>query len=80
LDETWGIIDMTRSFYLGHVVNAQDDKDRLRDDMIYYRGDTYLAPEATLREMIMRVMHDAPSVGISGDLYEHEVPHMAELL
>jgi hypothetical protein len=30
--------------------------------------------------MIMRVMHDTPSVGLSGDLYEHEVPHMAELL
>jgi hypothetical protein len=80
LDETWGIIDTTGSFYLGHVVSAQDDRDRLRDDMIYYRGDTYLSPEATLREMIMRVMHDAPSVGLSGDLYEHEVPHRAELL
>jgi hypothetical protein len=49
LDETWGIIDKTKSSYLGHVVSAQDDRDRLRDDMIYYRGDTYLVLEATLR-------------------------------
>jgi hypothetical protein len=80
LDETWGIIDKTGSSYLGHVVNAQDDKDRLRLDMIYYRGDTYLVLEATFEEMIMTVMHDTPLVGLSKDLYEHELPHMAELL
>jgi hypothetical protein len=80
LDETWGIIDKTWSSYLGHVVSAQDDKDRLRCDMIHYIGDTYLVLEATLEEMIMRAMHDTPSVGLSGDLYEHEVAHMAELL
>jgi hypothetical protein len=48
------------------VVSAQDDRDRLRDDMIYYRGDTYLVLEATFEEMIMRVMHDTPSVGLLG--------------
>jgi hypothetical protein len=62
------------------VVRAHDDMDRLRDDMIYYRGDTYLVLEATLREMIMSLMHDTPSVGLPGDLYEHEVPQMAEII
>jgi hypothetical protein len=80
LDETWGIIDKTWSSYLGHVVSAQDDRDRLRADMIYYIGDTYLVLEATFEEMIMRVMHDTPSIGLFRDLYEHEVAHMAELL
>jgi hypothetical protein len=78
--EIRGIIDTTESSYLGQVVNAQDDRDRLRDDMIYYRGDTYLVPKATIKEIIMRAMHDTPSIGLPGDLYEHEVPQMAELL
>jgi hypothetical protein len=56
------------------------DRDRLRFDMIYYKGDTHLVLEATFEEMIMRVMHDTPSIGLSGDLYEHEVAYMAELL
>jgi hypothetical protein len=40
LDETGDIIDTIGSFYLGHVVSARDDRDILRDDVIYYRGDT----------------------------------------
>jgi hypothetical protein len=48
--------------------------------MIYYIGDTYLVLEATFEEMIMRLMHDKPSVGLYRDLYEHEVVHMVELL
>jgi hypothetical protein len=52
------------------MVSAHDDMDRLRIDMIYYRGDTHLDLEATFEEMIMRSMHDTPSIGLSGDLYE----------
>jgi hypothetical protein len=73
LDETWGIIDKTGRSYLGHVVNALDEMDRLRIEIIYNRGDRHLVLEATFEEMIMRVMHDTPLVGIPGDLYEHEV-------
>jgi len=63
------------------VVSAQDARDILRDEMIHYRGDTYLSHEETLRVMIMRVIHDAPAlVGFSGDLYDHEVPHRATFL
>jgi hypothetical protein len=80
LDETLGIIDKKRISYLGHVVNAQVDMDRLRADMIYYIGDTYLVLEAKFEEMIMRVVHDTPSLGLPKNLYEHEVAHMAELL
>jgi hypothetical protein len=80
LDETWGIIEKTGSSYLGHVVSAQDDRNRLRIEMIYYKFDTHLVLLATFEEMIMSLMHDTPSVGLLGDLYEHEVTHMEELL
>jgi len=46
LSETGGIIDTIGSFYLRYVVSVQDDGGILRDDMIYYRSDTYLSPEA----------------------------------
>jgi hypothetical protein len=52
----------------------------LRDETIYYRCDTYLSPQEKHREMIMRVMHHAPLVGFSRDLYEHEVPHSEDFL
>jgi hypothetical protein len=63
-----------------HVVGSQDSRDILMDDTIYCRRETYLSPEENLREMIMRVMHHAPLVGFSRDLYEHEVPHSEEFL
>jgi hypothetical protein len=30
------------------------------DDIIYYKASIYLVPESTLREEIMRVIHDTP--------------------
>jgi hypothetical protein len=38
----------------GHI---QDDRYRVVDDIIYYRGSIYLVPKSTLREEIMRDMH-----------------------
>jgi hypothetical protein len=73
----YAFIDKSRN---RHVVGSQDSRDILRDDTIYYRRDTYLSPEEKLKEMIMRVMHHAPLVGFSRDLYEHEVPHSKEFL
>jgi hypothetical protein len=43
-------------------------------------SDAYLSLEARLREITMSVMHDATSVGIYVDFYEHEIPHMTKLL
>jgi hypothetical protein len=47
----------------GHI---QDDRYRVVDDIIYYRGSIYLVSESTLREEIMRAMHDTPLAGHHG--------------
>jgi hypothetical protein len=47
----------------GHI---QDDRYIVVDDIIYYRGSIYLVPQSTLREEIMRAMHDMPLVGHHG--------------
>jgi hypothetical protein len=54
----------------GHI---QDDMYRVVDDTIYYRGSIYLVLESTLREEIMRDMHDMPLEGHHGYFrtYQH---------
>jgi hypothetical protein len=47
----------------GHI---QDDRYRVVDDIIYYRASIYLVPESTLREEIMRIIHDTPLAGHPG--------------
>jgi hypothetical protein len=47
----------------GHI---QDDRYRVVDDIIYYRDSIYLVPESTLREEIMRAIHDTPLAGHPG--------------
>jgi hypothetical protein len=47
----------------GHI---QDDRYRVVDDIIYYRGSIYLVLESSLREEIMRAMHDSPLTGHHG--------------
>jgi hypothetical protein len=42
------------------------DRYKVVDDIIYYKGCVYLVPESTLKENIMRSMHDTPLVGHSG--------------
>jgi hypothetical protein len=54
---------MTKILHLGHVDSAQVDKDKLRDDMIYYRDGPYLVFESTFREMIMRATYDTSWAG-----------------
>jgi hypothetical protein len=46
----------------GHI---QDERYRVVDDIIYYRGHIYLVLESTLRENIMRATRDTPLVGNS---------------
>jgi hypothetical protein len=55
----WFACDLTD----GHI---QDDRYRVVDDIIYYRDSIYLVPDSTLREDIMRVMHDIPLAGYPG--------------
>jgi hypothetical protein len=40
------------------MVIFRDDMYRVVDDIIYYRTNIYLVLESTLREEIMRVIHD----------------------
>jgi hypothetical protein len=47
----------------GHI---QDDRYKVVDDIIYYGASIYLVPESTLREEIMRVIHDTPLTGHLG--------------
>jgi hypothetical protein len=74
LDEPRAVIDMTKILHLGPGDNAQVDRGRLRDDMIYYRDGPYLVSESTFREMVMRVTYDTSWVGNSENLYEFEAP------
>jgi hypothetical protein len=72
LDEPRAVIDMTKILHLGHVVSAQVDRGRLRNDMIYYRDGPYLLSESTFKEMVMRVTYDTSWAGHSENLYEFE--------
>jgi len=44
----------------------QDDRYRVVDDIIFYKDRIYLVPESTLKEKIMRAIHDTPLVGEPG--------------
>jgi hypothetical protein len=44
----------------GHI---QDDRHKVVEDIIYYKDIIYLVPHSTLREEIMRDMHDTPFAG-----------------
>jgi hypothetical protein len=65
---------MKKILHLEHVDNAQVDKGRLRDDVIYYRDGPYLVFESTFRQMVMRVTYDTYWAGNSENLYEFEAP------
>jgi hypothetical protein len=80
LDEPRAVIDMTKILHLGHGDNAQVDRGRLRDDMIYYRDGSYLVSESTFREMVMRVTYDTSWVGHFEHLYEFEAPQETGLI
>jgi hypothetical protein len=64
LDEPRAVIDMTKILHLGHGDKAQVDRDRLREDKIYYRDGSYLVFKSTFREMVMRVKYDTSWVGV----------------
>lgn len=44
----------------------QDDTYKIVDDIIYYKDKIYLVPESTLKEKILKVMHDIPSARHQG--------------
>jgi hypothetical protein len=50
------------------MADIQDDRYTVVDDIIYYKGRIYLVPESTLKEKILRAVHDAPLAGHPGYL------------
>jgi hypothetical protein len=46
----------------------QDDRYRVVDDIIYYKDRIYLVPESTLKDKILRAVHDTPLAGHPGYL------------
>jgi hypothetical protein len=42
---------------------VQDDRYKVVDDIIYYEDKIYLVLESTLKDKILRELHDAPLVG-----------------
>jgi hypothetical protein len=53
----------------GHI---QDDRYKVVENIIYYRASIYLVPESTLREEIMRVIHDRPLAGHPGYFHTYQ--------
>jgi hypothetical protein len=48
--------------------SIQDEKYRVVDDIIYYKDMIYLVPNSTLKDNILREVHDAQLVGNHGYL------------
>ena len=46
----------------------QDDRYRIIDDIIYYKGRIYLVPESALKRKIIQALHDLPLSGHQGFL------------
>jgi hypothetical protein len=62
------LVEYSKDFFAcelmeGHI---QDDRYRVVDDIIYYRGSIYVVLESSLGEEIMRFMHDSPLTGHHG--------------
>jgi hypothetical protein len=46
----------------------QDDRYRVINDIIYYKGRIYLVPESTFKRKVLQAFHDAPIAGHQGFL------------
>ena len=46
----------------------QDDRNKIIDDIIYYKGRIYLVPESVLKKKILQASHDSPLSGHQGFL------------
>jgi len=46
--------------------SVQDDRYKVVDDIIYYKDRIYLVSKSTLKEQIMRAIHDTPLAGHQG--------------
>jgi hypothetical protein len=62
------LVEYSKNKFDGELMdhNLQDDRYKVVDDIIYNKDHIYLVSESTLKEKIMKVMHDAPLVGHLG--------------
>jgi hypothetical protein len=51
---------------------VQDDRYKVLYDIIYYKDTIYLVPESTLKDKILRAIHDAPLAGHPGYLKSYK--------
>jgi hypothetical protein len=45
---------------------VQDDKFRIINDLIYYKGQIFLVPGSTFKAKVLQVCHDSPMAGHQG--------------
>jgi hypothetical protein len=64
------LVEYSKNTFAGELIdgNIQDDRYTVVDDIIYYKGRIYLVLESTLKEKILRAVHDAPFAGHPGYL------------
>jgi len=63
-------VDYSKNTFAGELIDGKIQYDRytIVDDIIYYKGLIYLVPESTLKEKILRIVHNAPLVEHPGYL------------
>jgi hypothetical protein len=64
------LVEYSKNAFARELIDGsiQDDRYTVVDDIIYYKGRIYLVPESTLKEKILRAVHDAPLAGHPGYL------------
>jgi hypothetical protein len=64
------LVEYSRNTFTCELIEGiiQDDMYKVVDEIIYYKDKIYLVPESTLKDKIMRVVHDMPMAGNLGYL------------
>ena len=64
------LVEYSKNKFVYELMDGQiqDDRYRIIDDIIYYKGRIYLVPESTLRKKIMQATHDSTLSGHQGFL------------
>jgi hypothetical protein len=62
------LVEYSKNKFACEVMDGQvvDDRDRVVDDVIFYKDRIYLVPESTLKGKILKVCDDSPAFGHQG--------------
>jgi hypothetical protein len=62
--------EYSKNSFEGELIDGmmKDQRYTIVDDIIYYKGKIYIVPESTLKEKILREVHDTPLAGHPGYL------------